>query len=84
MVKLQLLFFASLREQLGTAQETIETTAKNVTELLEELAMRGDAWDQLLRQNTRLQIAINQNMAKRDTQLNNDDEVAFFPPVTGG
>jgi molybdopterin synthase sulfur carrier subunit len=80
----RVLYFASLRENLGLADESINEAVLNVSELLDLLAERGQQWDEQLRQNTRLQIAVNQSLAKRNTSLSANDEVAFFPPVTGG
>jgi molybdopterin synthase sulfur carrier subunit len=80
----RILYFASLRETLGIADETLNSTATTVSELLEELASRGQPWRELLQDNNRLQIAVNQSLAKRDAVLTTNDEVAFFPPVTGG
>jgi molybdopterin synthase sulfur carrier subunit len=80
----RVLYFASLRENLGLADESINEAVLNVSELLDLLAERGQLWDEQLRQNMRLQIAVNQSLAKRNTSLSANDEVAFFPPVTGG
>jgi molybdopterin synthase sulfur carrier subunit len=80
----RVLYFASLRENLGLADESINEAVINVSELLDLLAERGQLWDEQLRQNMRLQIAVNQSLAKRNTSLSANDEVAFFPPVTGG
>lgn len=81
---MHILYFASFRELLGVAEETLVTDAKSVDELIVFLSKRGDQWYELLENNTRLQIAVNQTLARRNTQLNVNDEVAFFPPVTGG
>jgi molybdopterin synthase sulfur carrier subunit len=80
----RVLYFASLRENLNIANEVISEPVASVSELLDLLAQRGQLWDQQLRQNNRLQIAVNQSLAKRDTTLTVNDEVALFPPVTGG
>jgi len=80
----RVLYFASLRENLGISEESISTPLSSVNELLALLANRGQLWDEQLKQNNRLQIAVNQVMAKRDTSITADDEIAFFPPVTGG
>jgi molybdopterin synthase sulfur carrier subunit len=80
----RILYFASLRETLGIGDETLNSTATTVNELLAELANRGQPWRELLQDNNRLQIAVNQSLAKRDAVLSAHDEVAFFPPVTGG
>lgn len=77
-------YFASLREQLGCDSEQLTSHANTVEQLLNELAQRGPHWQTLLADNTRLQIAVNQAIARRNSPLKPDDEVAFFPPVTGG
>lgn len=77
-------FFARLREELGTEQLTLPAE-KNQTagDLLAVLASRGGPWAQL--QGTQpVMIAINQAMAKPAAAVKAGDEVAFFPPVTGG
>lgn len=81
---MRILYFASLRENLGINDEALAEIPSTVAELLDLLAQRGQVWDEQLRQNTRLQIAVNQSLAKRNTPLSANDEVAFFPPVTGG
>ncbi len=80
----RVLYFASLRENLSLADEVIGEPVTTVSELLDLLAQRGQEWDEQLRQNSRLQIAVNQTMAKRETSIKAGDEIAFFPPVTGG
>jgi molybdopterin synthase sulfur carrier subunit len=77
-------YFASLREQLGVSEETVSLPVSTVQELIDVLAQRGALWQELLQDNRRLQIAVNQDMARRTSALSADDEVAFFPPVTGG
>jgi molybdopterin synthase sulfur carrier subunit len=83
-MRINILYFASLREQLGCMQEEVETDAETVQALLEQLCARGDRWFQLLCDNPHLQVAVNQTVADRATKLSSGDEVAFFPPVTGG
>lgn len=81
---LQLRFFASLRDQLDCDSESLDwrdnfTTANDVRNLLIE---RGTPWDTLSKPT--VLIAINQEMGNDDTVINDGDEIAFFPPVTGG
>ena len=83
-MNVNILYFASLREQLGTAQETLTTEAATVGALLEELCSRGPQWQQALCDNPHLQMAVDQTVAHRDTSLRDGAEVAYFPPVTGG
>jgi molybdopterin synthase sulfur carrier subunit len=77
-------YFASLREQLGVAEEVLASQASTVQALIDELSQRGEQWQSLLQENRRLQIAVNQEMARRTSVISAEDEIAFFPPVTGG
>ena len=86
MAKVKLLFFASLREQLGTAHEDFELPAgvSTIGALRAQLIARGGAWHTVLAENRAVRVAVNQEMAKAATPVKPGDEVAFFPPVTGG
>jgi molybdopterin synthase sulfur carrier subunit len=83
---LTLLYFARLREALGTGAERVEPapSVTDVAELLDWLRARGDSWNEELGPSKSLRVAVNQEMADLDTPLSDGDEVAFFPPVTGG
>ena len=85
-MNIQLRFFASLREALGTSQESVElpSRVKTVGALRTYLRERGDAWAHALAPGRSLRMACNQLMASDDTPLTEGCEVAFFPPVTGG
>jgi molybdopterin synthase sulfur carrier subunit len=85
-VRVKVLFFASLREQLGTSVEEIELpdSASTVNGLRTHLMRRGDAWQRLLAEGRNLKVAVNQDLAGAAAPLHPGDEVAFFPPVTGG
>jgi len=80
---INVLFFARIREQLGVAQLTIER-ADSVAQLLEHLvAQNGDVWAEVLCAPNVI-VAVNQEVAEPTSELHSGDEVAFFPPVTGG
>ena len=83
---IRLLYFASLREGIGTAFEEVSlpTDTKCVADLVGWLHMRGDPWATQLSQSKRWRVAINQQMAGMNSPVKAGDEVAFFPPVTGG
>ncbi|HIQ40040.1 MAG TPA: molybdopterin converting factor subunit 1 [Sulfurivirga caldicuralii] len=83
-MKITILYFASLREQLGCAQEVLDVEANTVEELLPILCERGPQWQQALCDNAHLQVAVNHTVVDLATPLKEGDEVAFFPPVTGG
>lgn len=77
-------FFARLREELDTEELTIPAKPGQTTgDLLAALAGRGGPWAQL-QDGQPVMIAVNQAMAKPSTPVHEGDEVAFFPPVTGG
>ncbi len=84
-MSLNILYFASLRETLGCASEELPLPegVKTVADLREHLAGRGGLWQALVESKS-LRVAVNQNMARHDAALKDGDEVAFFPPVTGG
>lgn len=85
-MKVRVLFFAGLREQLGVAGEEIELPASvsTVGGLRTHLMGRGGAWQSALAEGKLLRTAVNQDMAKPAAPIKPGDEVAFFPPVTGG
>lgn len=79
-----ILYFASFREVLGKAGEQLPAQHTTVNSLIETLAERGENWKMALLENQNLQIAVNHDVAHRNTAIKPGDEVAFFPPVTGG
>jgi molybdopterin synthase sulfur carrier subunit len=80
------LYFARLREALGTASETIALpgTVRNLEDLRAWLVARGGVWAEELGPARPVRAAVNQVLAHGDTEIADGDEVAFFPPVTGG
>jgi molybdopterin synthase sulfur carrier subunit len=83
-MKVKVLYFAGLREQLGTAGEDLDVSPTTVAGLRAQLMSRGGAWQSALAQGKALRVAVNQEMAQPTTQVKPGDEIAFFPPVTGG
>jgi molybdopterin synthase sulfur carrier subunit len=85
-VKVKVLYFAALREQLGVAAEEIELPgdSSTVRALQERLAARGEPWRNAFAAGKLFRCAVNQDMASSSTSVQAGDEVAFFPPVTGG
>lgn len=77
-------YFASIREALGTGSEELVTTAATVAALREELMARSATAAQALAHGKAVRMALNQQMCHGDAALKAGDEVAFFPPVTGG
>jgi molybdopterin synthase sulfur carrier subunit len=85
-MKLQLRYFASLRENLGLEQEAIELPVSVLTimDLRAHLRLRGGIWSDVLAESKVLRCALNHHMVNPSTKLVDGAEVAFFPPVTGG
>jgi len=81
----KVLYFASLREALGSGGEDLALPVGIATigALRDYIAARGDAWVALT-QTKNLRCAVNQRMVGFDAPVSDGDEVAFFPPVTGG
>jgi len=81
---IKILFFAQLREMLEL--ESLEFAlpdAISVAQLKKQLAEKGGHW-QLMFAEQEVLVAVNQVIGDDDTMLKAGDEVAFFPPVTGG
>jgi molybdopterin synthase sulfur carrier subunit len=79
-------YFASLREQLGVDSESLSLPEPDtdVSCLIEHLvADRSDQWG-VLKDNARVLVAVNQTIVDRSCRLKGDEEIAFFPPMTGG
>ncbi|MGI2128705.1 molybdopterin synthase sulfur carrier subunit [Shewanella oncorhynchi] len=82
---INVLFFAQVRELLGTAKLSLEASEQTQTAeaLRTTLAATDDKWAKVLTSD-KLLVAVNQTISQWDTPVNDGDEVAFFPPVTGG
>ncbi|MCM5572109.1 molybdopterin converting factor subunit 1 [Burkholderiaceae bacterium FT117] len=85
-MNIRVLYFAGLREALGTAGETVEAPASVATagDLRAWLRERGGAWAEQLAEGRAVRVSVDQAMADGATPLRAGAEVAFFPPVTGG
>ena len=85
-MKITLRFFASVREELGTAQETLVLPGgvESVGAVRELLQQRGGVWASALAADKPLRTAFNHTMCSPGTGVEDGGEVAFFPPVTGG
>jgi len=79
-------YFARLREALGKSTEELALPAdvRDLAGLRRLLMSRGGAWTDELADSRPVRAAVNQDMADGGTPVRDGDEVAFFPPVTGG
>ena len=83
-MKVQIRYFASIREALGRSGEEWETAAATLAQLRVELLARGGAYAEALAHGRAVRVALNQVMTDEAAALVDGAEVAFFPPVTGG
>jgi len=85
-MKINLLYFASLKEKLDCDKEHLELSdnIKTIEDLKVLLSQRGKQWDDSFKSDHSLLVSINQQIANDLSTINEDDEIAFFPPVTGG
>lgn len=83
-MKLEILYFAWLRERIGLPRETVTTDAGTVAELVAELSAREDRYALAFSDMSAVRVALDQDLAEFDAPLAGVREVAFFPPMTGG
>jgi molybdopterin converting factor subunit 1 len=83
---LTILYFAWLRERVGTGEERVSVPpeTRTVADLVTFLSARSPAYEAAFRNRKTIRCAVNQEFAGPATELAAGDEVAFFPPVTGG
>ena len=80
-----ILYFARLAETLGLKSEQIDVTdCSTVNDLVDLLRTRGEPYQSAFDGETRVLVAVNQEMSEPGAEISNNDEIAFFPPVTGG
>lgn len=84
MIKIK--YFASLSESLGIKSEELnyDDQFAFAEDIIAALIARGEIWASEFSGNNKILVAVNQEMGERNTAVKDGDEVAFFPPVTGG
>ena len=83
-MKIQLRYFASLREALGASENVEVAEGSTVAALRDMLLARGGRHAELLARGRAVRCALNQALCDESAALSDGAEVAFFPPVTGG
>lgn len=83
-MKVNLKYFASIREAIGQGSESVSTQAATLQALRDELIARGGAYAEALAPGRAVRMALNQDLCDASASLSDGCEVAFFPPVTGG
>ena len=83
---MKLLYFAWVRQRIGRGEESVEPPAhvRTAGDLAGWLAQRGEGYAQAFGDQKRIRVAINQEHTEFSARVAADDEIAFFPPVTGG
>ena len=81
-----LLYFAWVRQKIGKGDETISlpSSIASVDMLITHLKQQGAGYEDAFADPARLRVAVNRRHCSFDTAISDDDEIAFFPPVTGG
>ena len=85
-MKIKVFYFARLKETLKYSTEDLELPDDSITvlKLKAYLAKRGDVWGQMLMGKLKVRAAINHELVDDNAAITDGDEVAFFPPMTGG
>lgn len=83
---MKILYFASVRAKIGKGGEDLNVPpdVKTVGQLMRFLQARGEGYAEAFADHARVRAAVNQEHVAMDAAVAADDEVAFFPPVTGG
>ena len=81
---MKVLYFAWLRERIGTGREEVETAAATPAALVDELRAREPRYEAAFADLTVVRVALDQELSDWDAPLAGVIEVAFFPPMTGG
>ena len=79
-------YFSWIKEHVGKSEEQIELPdhIKNVNELINYLSELDNKYSFILKKKKLIKIAVNKTYSSFNTNISNNDEIAFFPPVTGG
>jgi molybdopterin synthase sulfur carrier subunit len=83
---MKLLYFAWVRQKIGRGEEIVDPppSVRTVADLAQWLVARGQGYAEALADLKRLRVAVNQEHANFAAPVEAGDEIAFFPPVTGG
>ena len=83
---MKLMYFAWVREKIGISEEfrDLPDTVSNVSDLIDWLKLQGEGYAEALSEEMVVRVAVNHEYVTLDNTVTTNDEVAFFPPVTGG
>ena len=79
-------YFSWIKEHIGKSEELIElpNDVTTISELINYLYNLNDNYKKVFEKRDLIKIAVNKTYCSVETKINNNDEIAFFPPVTGG
>jgi molybdopterin synthase sulfur carrier subunit len=82
----KILYFAWMKQKTGRAEEVLEMppSVTNVASLIDFLRKRGTGYEEAFKNPALIRVAVNQQHTDFNAVVHPDDEIAFFPPVTGG
>lgn len=83
-LKIEVLYFAWLRERIGIPRESIETDATTIMDLIHQLRLREERYAFAFQDLSSIRVALDQNLSDFDAEIFGSRELAFFPPMTGG
>lgn len=83
---MKILYFSWIKDKLGKSQEMvqIDNNIKNVENLIEFLKNKNEDYMKVFNDTSSIKVSINMEIASMNDNINDEDEVAFFPPMTGG
>ena len=83
---MKILYFAWVRDKIGIGEEVVDLPAniRTTRDLIDWLRERGEGFSVAFSDASLVRVAVNQEYATLDKTVSQGDEVAFFPPVTGG